>query len=71
MKFKDATRFEFRRFGEDFSVMRDRFATLGPGKKQPASRETYIVTRLNIEFERQDPRRALAGEDLARPAADA
>jgi hypothetical protein len=49
MKFKDATRFEFRRFGEDFSVMRDRFATLGPGKKQPASRETYIVTRLNIE----------------------
>lgn len=49
MKFKDATRYEFRRFGEDFAVMRDRFATLGPGNKQRASRETYIVTRLNIE----------------------
>ena len=45
----NATRFEFRRFGEDFTVMRDRFAALGPGNKQPASRETYIVTRLNIE----------------------
>lgn len=49
MKWKDATRFEFRRFGEDFSVMRDRFAALGKADKQPASRETYIVTRLNIE----------------------
>ncbi len=49
MKFKDATRYEFRRFGEDFSVIRDRFAALGPGDKQRASRETYIVTRLNIE----------------------
>lgn len=49
MKFKDATRYEFRRFGEDFAVMRDRFAALGPGNKQRASRETYIVTRLNIE----------------------
>jgi hypothetical protein len=49
MKFKDATRYEFRRFGEDFGVIRDRFAALGPGDKQRASRETYIVTRLNIE----------------------
>jgi hypothetical protein len=49
MKFKDATRYEFRRFGEDFSVIRDRFAALGPADKQHASRETYIVTRLNIE----------------------
>ncbi len=49
MKFKDATRYEFRRFGEDFAVIRDRFAALGPGKKQHSSRETYIVTRLNIE----------------------
>lgn len=49
MKFKDETRYEFRRFGEDFSIMRDRFAALGAGKKQPFSRETYIVTRLNIE----------------------
>jgi hypothetical protein len=45
----NATRFEFRRFGEDFTVMRDRFAALGSASKQPASRETYIVTRLNIE----------------------
>ena len=71
MKFKDATRYEFRRFGEDFAVMRDRFAALGSGNKKPATRETYIVTRLNIEFERQDPRRPPAGEDSARPAADA
>jgi hypothetical protein len=49
MKFKDATRYEFRRFGEDFAVMRERFAALGDGKKQAPSRETYIVTRLNIE----------------------
>ena len=49
MKFKDATRYEFRRFGEDFDVIRDRFAALGSGKKQAPSRETYIVTRLNIE----------------------
>lgn len=49
MKFKDATRYEFRRFGEDFAVMRDRFAALGSGNKKPATRETYIVTRLNIE----------------------
>ncbi|MBC7831333.1 MAG: hypothetical protein H7Y62_04865 [Hyphomicrobium sp.] len=49
MKFKDATRYEFRRFGEDFDIIRDRFASLGEGKKQSPSRETYIVTRLNIE----------------------
>ena len=42
MKFKDATRYEFRRFGEDFGVIRDRFAALGPGDKQRASRETIL-----------------------------
>ncbi|MEO8419923.1 MAG: hypothetical protein ABI457_01900 [Hyphomicrobium sp.] len=49
MKFTDVTRFEFRRFGDDFSVIRDRFAALGEGEKHPERRETYIVTRLNIE----------------------
>jgi hypothetical protein len=49
MKFTDVTRFEFRRFGDDFSVIRDRFAALGEGEKHPERRETYIVTRLNID----------------------
>lgn len=50
MKFEDnETRYEFRQFGQDLSKVRDAFASLGSGKVLPASRETYIVTRLNIE----------------------
>jgi hypothetical protein len=49
MKFTDETRFEFRRFGTDLSAVRDKFAALGSGEKHPERRETYIVTRLNIE----------------------
>jgi hypothetical protein len=49
MKFQDDVRFEFRRFGANFSPFKDVFAALGPGAAQPASRETYIVTRLNVE----------------------
>jgi len=50
MKFPaDATRYEFRQFAADLSNVRDAFAALGTGKPQDASRETYIVTRLNIE----------------------
>jgi hypothetical protein len=49
MKFADQTRFEFRQFGKDLSTVRDAFAGLGKGKSHPERRETYIVTRLNIE----------------------
>jgi hypothetical protein len=49
MKFQDAIRFEFRLFGADLSPVREAFAALGPAVQQPVSRETYIVTRLNIE----------------------
>ena len=49
MKFKDATRYEFREFGSDLTAARDAFAALGSGIEQEPSRETYIVTRLNIE----------------------
>jgi hypothetical protein len=49
MKFSDVARFEFRQFGDDLTDVRDRFAALGEGKKHPVRRETYIVTRLNIE----------------------
>jgi hypothetical protein len=49
MKFKDATRYEFREFGRDLTAARDAFAALGSGIEQEPSRETYIVTRLNIE----------------------
>ena len=49
MKFKDATRYEFRQFGRDLTAARDAFAALGSGIEQEPSRETYIVTRLNIE----------------------
>lgn len=50
MKFKDnETRYEFRQFGADLGKVRDKFAELGQPVQQPASRETYIVTRLNIE----------------------
>jgi hypothetical protein len=49
MKSQDAARFEFRRFGGGLAPFKDVFAALGPGAAQPASRETYIVTRLNVE----------------------
>jgi len=49
MKFQDVTRFEFREFGSDLTAVRQNFAALGRGSAQPPSRETYIVTRLNIE----------------------
>jgi hypothetical protein len=49
MKYTDETRFEFRRFGTDLSAVRDQLAALGNGEKHPERRETYIVTRLNIE----------------------
>ncbi len=50
MKLKgDETRYEFRRFAADLAKVRDGFAALGKGKPQPARRETYVVTRLNIE----------------------
>jgi hypothetical protein len=49
MKFSDVSRYEFRQFGADLKDICDRFAALGEGEKHPARRETYIVTRLNIE----------------------
>ena len=49
MKFQDVTRFEFRIFGRDLGAARAAFAALGAGSVQPDSRETYIVTRLNVE----------------------
>jgi hypothetical protein len=45
----DETRYEFRLFSPDLSKERDAFASLAKGEPQPNSRETYIVTRLNIE----------------------
>ena len=49
MKFQNVARFEFRVFGDDLTGVRTAFAARGPGARQPPSRETYIVTRLNIE----------------------
>jgi hypothetical protein len=50
MKFQDnETRYEFRKFATDLTIVRDAFAARATGTAQPASRETYIVTRLNIE----------------------
>lgn len=50
MKFRsDETRYELRQFGADLAGVREAFARLGVGVASPVSRETYIVTRLNIE----------------------
>jgi len=50
MKFApDETRFEFRVFAPDLSSTRDALAALTQGTPLAESRETYIVTRLNIE----------------------
>jgi hypothetical protein len=45
----DETRYEFRQFGTDLTAVRDAFAKIGKGEPHAASRETYIVTRLNID----------------------
>ena len=58
MKFNDVTRFEFRRFGDDFSVMRDRFAALGDGEKHPEQPRDLHRHAAQHQFQRQDPRRA-------------
>lgn len=49
MKYQDVTRFEFRTFGTNLTPVRRKMEALGTGEDQPLSRETYIVTRLNIE----------------------
>ena len=49
MKFTNETRYEFRCFGADLKSVRDGFAGFGKAEKHPERRETYIVTRLNIE----------------------
>ena len=49
MRFQDVARFEFRVFGRELAAARDALAALGTGEIQAASRETYIVTRLNVE----------------------
>ncbi len=49
MKFRDVARFEFRVFAPNLGAAREALAALGAGEAQPLSRETYIVTRLNVE----------------------
>ena len=49
MRFQEVARFEFRVFGRDLAAAREALVVLGTGEVQPASRETYIVTRLNVE----------------------
>ena len=49
MKYQDAARFEFREFGTNLTPVKRKMEALGTGVEQPPSRETYIVTRLNIE----------------------
>jgi len=49
MKYQDATRFEFRTFATNLTPVKRKLEALGTGVEQPPSRETYIVTRLNIE----------------------
>jgi hypothetical protein len=49
MRFQEVARFEFRVFGRDLAAAREALGVLGTGEVQPASRETYIVTRLNVE----------------------
>ena len=49
MKYQDATRFEFREFGTNLRPVKRKMEALGTGIEQPPSRETYVVTRLNIE----------------------
>jgi hypothetical protein len=49
MKYRDVTRFEFRTFGTNLIPVKLKMEALGTGEEQSLSRETYIVTRLNIE----------------------
>ncbi|HEX9881929.1 MAG TPA: hypothetical protein VGA65_05425 [Hyphomicrobium sp.] len=49
MKYQDVARFEFRVFASDLMAVRNAFATLGASAEQPESRETYIMTRLNVD----------------------
>jgi hypothetical protein len=49
MKFQDVARFEFRVFGQDLTALREALGALGLGTRHRPSRETYIVTRLNVE----------------------
>lgn len=49
MRFQDVARFEFRVFGRELAAARAALAAFGTGEIQAASRETYIVTRLNVE----------------------
>ena len=49
MKYQNDTRFEFREFGTNLRPVKRKMEALGTGIEQPPSRETYVVTRLNIE----------------------
>lgn len=49
MKFQDVARFEFRVFDADLAWVRKAFSARAAGAPQPVSRETYVVTRLNVE----------------------
>lgn len=49
MKYQDATRFEFRTFGTNLTPVKRKLEAMSTAEAQPPSRETYIVTRLNIE----------------------
>jgi hypothetical protein len=49
MKYRDVARFEFRVFATNLTPVKRKLEALATGEEQPASRETYIVTRLNIE----------------------
>jgi hypothetical protein len=49
MKYQGDTRFEFREFGTNLTPVKRKMEALGTAEEQQPSRETYIVTRLNIE----------------------
>jgi len=49
MKYRDVARFEFRVFATNLIPVKRKLEALATGEEQPESRETYIVTRLNIE----------------------
>jgi hypothetical protein len=49
MKYQGDTRFEFREFGTNLTPVKRKLDALATAEEQPPSRETYIVTRLNIE----------------------
>jgi len=49
MKYQGDTRIEFREFGTNLTPVKRKMEALGTAEEQQPSRETYIVTRLNIE----------------------